>query len=137
MQIEDWTVQPNGEKLVVLLAEDNESNINLYTAYLGSKGLDIRVTRNGREVVACARQSHPAIILMDIQMPEMDGLQAIRQIKSDPELSKLTIIAVTALTMSGDRARCLDAGADAYLSKPVSLGELWAIIKLYCEKESV
>ena len=71
-----------------------------------------------------AQQTHPDLILMDIQMPEMDGLEAIQRIRQIPELADTPIIALTALAMAGDRDRCIEVGANDYLSKPVSLKQL-------------
>ncbi|MFX1266254.1 MAG: GAF domain-containing protein [Promethearchaeota archaeon] len=107
----------------ILLAEDNQSSIDTVFDYLLAHGYDVIVARNGVEAVDVARREHPDVILMDIQMPEMDGLEATRQIRADTTsgVATIPIIALTALAMPGDRERCLEAGADEYLSKPVSL----------------
>jgi CheY-like chemotaxis protein len=97
--------------------------------YLRAKGYQVVVARNGAEAIARAREVQPAIILMDIQMPGMDGLEAIRRIRTQRNVARTPIIALTALAMPGDRERCLAAGADDYLSKPVSLKELTAAIQ--------
>ena len=112
----------------VLLAEDNEANVITLTEFL--KGLDYRVivARNGNEAVSRAIEEKPDIILMDIQMPGIDGLEATRQIRAADGVADLPIIALTALAMPGDRERCLAAGANDYLSKPVSLRKLIAAI---------
>ncbi|NMF59105.1 response regulator [Pseudanabaena yagii GIHE-NHR1] len=109
---------------LVLLAEDNEANIISISAYLHAKEYRLVVAKNGEEAIALAKSQRPNLILMDIQMPRLDGLEAIRQIRLDPSLEKVPIVALTALAMSGDRERCLEAGADEYLSKPVKLKEL-------------
>ncbi len=105
---------------LVLLAEDNEANITMISDYLGARGYQVVVARNGAEAIARAREARPAIVLMDIQMPGMDGLEATRRIRTIDALVDLPIIALTALAMPGDRERCLAAGANDYLSKPVS-----------------
>ncbi len=110
-----------GQQPRVLLAEDSEANIEAITGYLEATGHRIVVAHDGAEAVALAKAHHPDMILMDIQMPGMDGLEAIRQIRADAELSHTPIIALTALAMPGDADRCLGAGADHYLSKPVRL----------------
>jgi signal transduction histidine kinase/ActR/RegA family two-component response regulator len=110
----------------VLLVEDNEANTLVVGDYLESKGYRLILARNGKEALEQVRQAHPDVVLMDIQMPEMDGLEATRHIRADPEraVADTPIIAVSALAMRGDRDRCLEAGADAYLSKPLVLKEL-------------
>jgi signal transduction histidine kinase/AmiR/NasT family two-component response regulator len=113
----------------ILLAEDNESNIAMLVPYLQTKGYQVVVARNGAEAIERAHGVRPAIILMDIQMTGMDGLEATRRIRADDSLATTPIIAVTALAMPGDRERCLAAGANAYLSKPVSLKGLIAAIE--------
>ncbi len=111
---------------VVLIAEDNEANIVGVETGLTNYGYQVIVTHNGAEAIERAKESKPAIILMDIQMPGMDGLEAIKQIRvdADKQLARTPIIAVTALAMHGDKARCFDAGATAYLSKPLNIKRL-------------
>jgi CheY-like chemotaxis protein len=118
------SAEPSPHK-VILLAEDNEATIELFKDYLSTHGYRVLVARNGAEAVVRARENHPMLILMDIQMPGMDGLEAIRHIRSDDDLVKhIPIIALTALAMTGDRERCLNAGANEYMSKPVSMKKL-------------
>jgi signal transduction histidine kinase/CheY-like chemotaxis protein len=109
---------------LILLAEDNEANINTFSSYLTAKGYYVVLARNGLEAVALAKSHIPDLILMDIQMPQMDGLEAITSIRQDPKLANIPIIALTALAMAGDRERCLDIGANDYLAKPVQLRQL-------------
>ncbi len=109
---------------LILLAEDNEANIATMTGYLEAKGYRIVVAKNGRQAIALAQAETPDLILMDIQMPEMDGLEAMQQIRHNPDLADIPIIALTALAMTGDRERCLAAGANDYLSKPIRLKHL-------------
>ncbi len=113
----------------ILLAEDNEANIQTISGYLIAKGCRLKVTRNGREAVDAANEHPPHIILMDIQMPGVDGLTAIHEIRALKHLDQTPIIALTALAMPDDRERCLAAGANAYLSKPVSLKLLMETIE--------
>ena len=113
---------------LILLAEDNEANIITVSSYLRAKGYRILVAKNGLEAVALTRDEGPNLILMDIQMPQMDGLAAIQQIRRDLA-SATPIIALTALAMPGDRDRCLEVGANRYLSKPVKLQQLVATIQ--------
>jgi PAS domain S-box-containing protein len=106
---------------LILLAEDNEETIEMMRAYLEIKGYRLVVARNGKEAIDLAHQHLPHLILMDIQMPKMDGLEATRHMRASPELKHTPIIALTALVMPGDRERCLEAGADDYMIKPGSL----------------
>ncbi|MGK7926570.1 MAG: response regulator [Spirulina sp.] len=114
---------------LILLAEDNKANIITVSSYLKAKGYRLLVAKNGLEAIALARNERPDVILMDIQMPRMDGLEAIQQIRRTPRLADIPIIALTALAMPGDRDRCLAAGADDYLSKPVKLQQLVTVIQ--------
>ncbi len=113
----------------ILLAEDNEDNIYLISDYLKHRGYQVIVARDGAEAVERALETRPHLILMDIQMPRVDGLEAIRRIRLHQELAEVPIIALTALVMPGDRERCLEAGADDYLSKPIGLKGLVHIME--------
>ena len=113
---------------LILLAEDNPANIALIEHFARMRGCRIVLARDGVEAVARARADHPDIILMDVNMPEMDGLEATRRIYADPVTRRIPVVCVTAAAMPEDRARCLAAGASAYLSKPVNLQELSATI---------
>jgi CheY-like chemotaxis protein len=121
--------QKEREPVTILLAEDNEANINTVSEYLTIKGYQVVAARNGVEALERARETRPDMIVMDIQMPEMDGLEATRRIRADADLSKIPIIAMTALTMPGDRERCLEAGANEYVGKPISLKDLVRMIE--------
>jgi CheY-like chemotaxis protein len=128
--------QALGAPPLVLLVEDNQANITMISDYLGTRGYQVAVARNGAEAIARAREARPAIVLMDIQMPGMDGLEATRRMRAMAELADLPIIALTALAMPGDRERCLAAGANDYLSKPVSLRELMILIENNLQQHS-
>ena len=99
------------------------------SSYLNAKGYHLLLAKNGQEAIALAKSNQPDLILMDIQMPVMDGIEATQQIRLDPNLVDIPIIAMTALAMSGDRDRCLDAGANKYLSKPMKLRQLETMIQ--------
>lgn len=118
---------------LMLVVEDNEDNILTLVSYLEAKGYRLLVARNGQEAIALTQSEHPDLILMDIQMPGMDGLEAIRQIRCLPAQGRVPIIALTALAMEGDRDRCLAAGADDYLSKPIKLKQLVATIQQFLQ----
>ncbi len=106
---------------VVLLAEDNMANVLTIGEYLKDHGYEVLIAHDGIEAIKMAEESNPNIILMDIQMPAMNGLEATRRLRADTRFDKTPIIALTALTMPGDRERCIEAGANEYMSKPVSL----------------
>ena len=114
---------------LILLAEDNEANIQTVGGYLEDKGYRLEYAANGRAAVRMTGTLRPALILMDVQMPVMDGLEAIRKIRENPALKEIPIVALTAMAMRGDRERCLNAGATDYMSKPVSLKELLALVE--------
>jgi len=116
---------------LILLADDNEALIRLISNYLQVKGYRITVARNGAEAIERAEEECPSLILMDIQMPIMDGLEATKKIRAkQTDLAKVPIIALTALAMPGDKEQCLAAGVNKYLSKPVSMKNLIKFIEL-------
>ncbi|MFN8444168.1 MAG: ATP-binding protein [Caldilineaceae bacterium] len=106
---------------LILIADDNETTLEAFSDYLLTSGFRIVTARNGKEAVTTAFTSKPSAILMDINMPEMDGIEAIRQLRHSDQTIQTPIIAITAMAMPGDKERCLGAGANEYLSKPVSL----------------
>ncbi len=109
------------QRAVILLAEDNMSNILAIGEYVESYGYKVIVAHDGLDAIAKAEQVKPDLILMDIQMPAMNGLEAIAHLRADFRFASTPIIALTALAMPGDRERCLQVGASEYMSKPVSL----------------
>jgi len=120
------SVNPNGP--LVLIAEDNAINDAVATAFLVKQGMRTEVAHNGREAVEMALTKDYAAILMDCQMPELDGYEATRRIRAAERGRHVPIIAMTAHSMTGDRERCLAAGMDDYLSKPVRAAELASVI---------
>jgi CheY-like chemotaxis protein len=114
--------------VTILLAEDNETNIETIKELLTFEGYFVILARNGHEAIARTEEVCPDLILMDIQMPQMDGLQAIHHIRAQSQFSNIPIIALTALAMPGDRERCLAAGANEYISKPINIKTLMQTI---------
>ena len=108
----------------ILLVEDNEMNRDMLTRRLTRKGFDVLHAINGLEGVAASRQHRPDLVLMDLSLPEMDGLEATRRIKADPATCAIPVIALTAHAMTNDRERALAAGCDDYDTKPVDLARL-------------
>lgn len=123
--------QQNPHPPLILLVEDNEANIITISSYLTAKGYVMAFANNGEEAIALAQSEKPDLILMDVQMPVMDGLEATKQIRQIPDLANIPIIALTALAMDNDVKRCLEAGANDYLSKPVKLRQLTKIIQQF------
>ncbi|MCB9506232.1 MAG: response regulator [Myxococcales bacterium] len=113
---------------LVLIADDNEVVVKVMERFLSFRGYRVSVARNGREAVDRVAALQPDLVMMDIQMPGMDGFEAIQQIRADPAGTVIPIIALTALAMPGDRERCLRAGATEYLSKPVPFERLIATV---------
>ena len=114
---------------LILLVEDNEANITTTSSYLSAKGYRVVLATDGYAAIEQVQAQRPDLIVMDIQMPGMDGLEAIQTIRQNPNLVDVPIIAMTALTMRGDRERCLAAGANEYLAKPVRLKQLVQVIR--------
>lgn len=114
---------------LVLIVEDNLLYLNLLADILTHNDYRVATARNGEEGIAQARELKPDLILMDIQMPVLDGFQATRRIRMDVNLAGIPIIALTALAMTGDWEKCAEVGMNAYLSKPVNLEDLKRTIK--------
>jgi signal transduction histidine kinase/CheY-like chemotaxis protein/CHASE3 domain sensor protein len=119
----------------ILVAEDDVRNIFALTSVLEPKGAELVVARNGREALdALEKTPDIQLVLMDIMMPEMDGLEAMREIRKQPKWSKLPIIALTAKAMRDDRERCLQAGANDYISKPLDVEMLLSLLRVWMPK---
>lgn len=119
----------------ILIVEDNDNNRSLFRDILIFHGYEVSVATDGHEGVALARELMPDLILMDIQMPGMDGMTAGGILKSDPATSELKIIALTSFAMRGDQEKFLAAGFDGYLSKPISTRELPDRVKRWLDGE--
>ena len=105
----------------ILYVEDNEDNIYMITRRLGRKGYDIIVAKDGEEGLAMARSEAPSLILMDLDLPVLNGWEATRRLKASPQTQHIPVIAVSAYAMASDRERALAAGCDDFFSKPVDL----------------
>jgi PAS domain S-box-containing protein len=120
--------QPNSQPPLILLVEDNQANTDTISCYLETRGYRLILATNGQEAIDLVQSQLPDLILMDIQMPGMDGLEAIQHIRANGQ-AQVPIIALTALAMSGDREKCLAAGATEYLTKPIKLKQLAVTIQ--------
>jgi len=108
----------------ILIVEDNERNLKLVRDVLQYAGYDVLAARSGEQGVALARERLPDLVLMDLQLPEMDGAEALRRLRADPLTRAIPVVAVTAFAMKDDRERALDAGFDSYIEKPISVRAL-------------
>ncbi len=132
-EVGDATLPPSGDRRTILLVEDREANIITLIDYLSVKGYKVLVARSGKEGIELARERQPDIILMDIHMPEMSGIEATEHLRRSITTRTIPIVAVTALAMPGDRERCLAAGANDYVTKPISLRDLLSTIERQLE----
>ena len=105
----------------ILIVEDNELNMKLLNDVLEAYGYEVIQTREGRTALPLARQHRPDLILMDIQLPDMAGLEAVRRLKAEAETRNIPVIADTAFAMAGDERKTLESGCDAYIAKPIML----------------
>ncbi len=106
----------------VLIVEDNELNMKLFHDLLDAHGYNTLQTRNGMEALELAREHRPDLILMDIQLPEVSGLEVTKWIKEDEHLKSIPVVAVTAFAMKGDEEKIREGGCEAYIAKPISVG---------------
>ena len=113
----------------VLIVEDNELNMKLFHDLLEAHGYKTVGTRNGTEAIGLARKHRPDLILMDIQLPEVSGLEVTKWIKEDDELKSIPVVAVTAFAMKGDEERIREGGCEAYLSKPISVAKFLETVR--------
>ena len=113
--------EPQPMAKTVLIVEDNELNMKLFHDLLDAHGYKTLQTRNGMEALSLAREHRPDLILMDIQLPEVSGLEVTKWLKEDDQLRKIPVVAVTAFAMKGDEERIRECGCEAYISKPISV----------------
>jgi two-component system cell cycle response regulator DivK len=115
----------------VLIVEDNELNMKLFNDLLEAHGYATLKTADGIEAIELARTHHPDLILMDIQLPEVSGLEVTKWIKEDDALKSIPVIAITAFAMKGDEERIREGGCEAYISKPISVGKFLETVRAY------
>jgi two-component system cell cycle response regulator DivK len=117
----------------ILIVEDNDKNMKLFRDVLIAKGYRTLEATTGEQAVALAAERSPDLVLMDIQLPDIDGVEALGRLRADGRTTSVPVLALTAQAMEGDRERFLAAGFDGYLSKPVDIAEFIATVNLYCE----
>lgn len=120
----------------VLIVEDNELNMKLFSDLLEAHGYETVGTNNGLNALDMAREHSPDLILMDIQLPEVSGLEVTKWLKDDEELSSIPVIAVTAFAMKGDEDRIREGGCEAYMSKPISISIFIETIRGFLGEEA-
>ena len=106
---------------VILLVEDNERNLKLLRDVLDYAGYDVRVARTAEDGITLAASEPPDLVLMDLQLPGIDGMEALRRLRESPRTAGIPVVAVTAQAMKDDRERALDAGFNGYIEKPISV----------------
>jgi two-component system cell cycle response regulator DivK len=112
---------PEAASKTILIVEDNDLNMKLFHDLLEAHGYETLQTKDGMEALKLARNHHPDLILMDIQLPEVSGLEVTKWIKEDDELRTIPVVAITAFAMKGDEERIRSGGCEAYISKPISV----------------
>jgi two-component system cell cycle response regulator DivK len=117
----------------VLIVEDNELNMKLFHDLLDAHGYKTLQTRDGMEALEMAREHRPDLILMDIQLPEVSGLEVTKWLKEDDELASIPVIAVTAFAMKGDEEKIREGGCEAYIAKPISVGQFLETVRRFLE----
>jgi two-component system cell cycle response regulator DivK len=120
---------------VILIVDDNPSNMKLVSFLLANRGYEVRAASNASEALASIGERRPALILMDLQMPGVDGFQLTQMLKADPTTSGIVVVAVTAYAMKGDEARARSAGCDGYLTKPIDTRALPGIVARFLSGE--
>ena len=118
----------------IFIVEDNELNMKLFNDLLDAHGYETVTTRDGTKALDIAKDSKPDLILMDIQLPEVSGLDITRLIKAEDDLKNIPIIAVTAFAMKGDEDKIRECGCNGYISKPISIGSFIETIKSHLEE---
>jgi two-component system, cell cycle response regulator DivK len=117
----------------ILVVEDNERNMKLFCDVLRASGYRTLEATTGESAVDLAVEHRPDLVLMDIQLPDIDGVEALDRLRADGRVASVLVLALTAQAMEGDRERFLAAGFDGYLSKPVDIADFVATVKRYCE----
>jgi len=121
----------------ILVVEDNEKNLKLVRDVLQFAGFDVVAARSAEQGVAMAIERPPDLVLMDLQLPGMDGTEALRQLRNSPRTRSVPVVAVTAFAMKDDRERALNAGFDGYLEKPISVQALPAQVRSFLPSKEV
>ncbi|MGA8759415.1 MAG: response regulator [Stellaceae bacterium] len=122
---------PEPRRQKVLIVEDNELNMKLFNDLLTAHGYDTLQTNDGNEALILARRYRPDLILMDIQLPEISGLEVTKLLKEDKDLRQIPVVAVTAFAMKGDRERIRSGGCEDYIAKPISIAGFLQVVERF------
>ena len=122
-----------GMAKTVLIVEDNDLNMKLFHDLLDAHGYQTLQTKDGMEALAIARENRPDLILMDIQLPEVSGLEVTKWIKEDDSLKSIPVVAVTAFAMKGDEEKIREGGCEAYIAKPISVQQFLETVKRFLD----
>jgi len=122
---------PNGDRPKVLIVEDNLLNMKLFNDVLVAHGYATLQARDGPGALALARRHRPSLILMDIQLPEVSGLQVTKWLKEDKDLQMIPVVAITAFAMKGDEQKIRDGGCEGYIAKPISIESLLRTVERF------
>jgi two-component system, cell cycle response regulator DivK len=122
---------------VILVVEDNERNLKLLRDVLEYAGYDVRAARTAEDGIALAVKEPPDLVLMDLQLPGIDGMEALRRLRENPRTADIPVVAVTAQAMKQDRERVLDAGFDGYVEKPISVRAFPDQVRSFLSDEEV
>lgn len=133
MAATDTTTENTDGAKTVLIVEDNELNMKLFHDLLEAHGYNILSTRDGMEALRITREEKPDLILMDIQLPEVSGLEVTKWIKEDDNLKSIPVIAVTAFAMKGDEEKIREGGCEAYIAKPISVSHFLETVRKFLE----
>ena len=129
MAIPEPSPTPARARKCVLIVEDNLLNMKLFSAMVESQGYDVLQAGDGRAALDLARRQHPDLIIMDLQLPDMSGLDVTRSLKADSDTSDIAIIATTAYALRGDEAKIRASGCDGYMAKPIAVSDLLDLIE--------
>ncbi len=120
----------------ILIVEDNELNMKLFNDLLEAHGYNTLQTRDGRDVMSLTRKHRPDLILMDIQLPEISGLEIAKMLKADDDLNMIPVVAVTAFAMKGDEQKIRNGGCDGYIAKPISVNNFLQTVANFLDKQT-
>ena len=133
MELLAWERRRNGMSKTILIVEDNELNMKLFNDVLQAHGYETIQTREGMEALRLTKENRPDLILMDIQLPEVSGLEVTKWIKADKDIRDIPVIAVTAFAMKGDEEKIRQGGCEAYIAKPISVSEFLATVQKFID----